>query len=159
MLKIDTIIAIAMLLGIALFGGWYGDYYENARNRNLSKSTQVEAESTQLRRQTYAENEEPIQAVREDFKNFAKAISQCEGYGLPNSLPSRMNNPGAIKKDGLFVQYDTVEEGWGSLYDVIRAYNGVTLRHVGELYAPTIDNNKDGWCAKCVAEKAGIDTN
>jgi hypothetical protein len=68
-------------------------------------------------------------------KTFAQAVARAEGYGIPDSVPTRARNPGDLTDDGDVGQglihtsgpngaaitvYATDEDGWNALYRKVR---------------------------------------
>jgi hypothetical protein len=107
----------------------------------------------------------------------AKAISVCEGFGLPNALPTRANNPGDVttgdaggfqisgvmNNEGV-VRFVNLADGWQALYlKVARMLAGkskvypltMTLEEMGRRYS----GSTDGAWAKNLAEQLGLTLN
>lgn len=101
---------------------------------------------------------------------FAVAIAYAEGFYINGSRPQRNNNPGdltidtigkAIGKDGPFVVYQTVEDGWEALKRQVSLiltntsgiYNtNMTIQDVANRYTAT---EQSAWALN-VANKLGV---
>ena len=101
---------------------------------------------------------------------FANAIAFAEGYYVTGSRASRNNNPGnltvdltgkAISKDGTFVVYATILDGWEALKkqaamiidNTSQIYNsGMTLMEIAQRYTTT---EQTAWATN-VASRLGI---
>lgn len=92
-------------------------------------------------------------------EKFAQAIASAEGFGPPENLPTRCNNPGDLTDDGdiglgtarsagfgaaNITIYRTPEDGWNRLRNKIRMmlegrskvyHLWMTIAMVGEVYA------------------------
>jgi hypothetical protein len=102
--------------------------------------------------------------------SFANAIATAEGFFVSGSRPQRNNNPGdltvdttgtGIGKDGAFIVYATISDGWDALYKQVRLmltdasayYNsGMTIRDIASIYTST---EQSSWAAN-VANALGI---
>jgi hypothetical protein len=95
---------------------------------------------------------------------IAKAIATAEGYYVPNSLPRRLNNPGALKDpiSGQFRRFDTPEAGWNALYAQVERilnnksmyYNSnMTIRQIAQIW--TGGDKPEAW-ARIVSSKLGV---
>jgi len=88
---------------------------------------------------------------------IADAIAFAEGFQVPGSRPRRNNNPGdlerdltgkAIGRDGSYVVYATVQDGWAALERQVRLMFGgsriykpsMTIREVAKHYTATDPN-------------------
>lgn len=107
---------------------------------------------------------------------FAEAVARAEGFYLAGSIPARANNPGDLKagaptlKDTAITQYATPEQGWSALYRQLgfiangtSKYYGagagkpnMTIREMGDVWAPPIDKNVPGAWAVNVANRLGV---
>lgn len=102
---------------------------------------------------------------------LAQAIAKAEGYGLPNAIPTRANNPGNLKlgapvlKGTEITQFATAAEGWAALEKQIRLMltgasahykPTMTIAEVGAKWAPSGDNNVVGAWAANVAKFLGV---
>lgn len=97
---------------------------------------------------------------------LASAIASAEGYFVPNSLPSRNNNPGDLrgapwlqhpKIVNNFVVFESAQSGIAGLYhqvalDIAR---GATLRQLIVKWAPPAENNTSNYLAE-TARRVGI---
>lgn len=101
------------------------------------------------------------------FYRLASAISTAEGFFVPNSVPSRNNNPGDIRKDavtnhpviGGFVRFPTAAAGIALLYhqlalDIARGYS---LRKLVYAWAPPTDGNNSENYLNETARRVGIE--
>ena len=102
---------------------------------------------------------------------FAEAIARAEGFYQAGSIPARTNNPGDLKlgapthgSSGITV-FATLEQGWAALYRQLNlistgrsAYyrNTMTIRQMGDVYAPSADRNVPGAWANNVARVLGV---
>lgn len=100
---------------------------------------------------------------------LAEAIAKAEGYYVAGSIPSRRNNPGNLKLphfggDGIDA-FPTAAEGWAALYRQIEiiasgrsAYYTptMTIRQIGDVWAPSTDRNVPGAWARNVATALGV---
>lgn len=92
-------------------------------------------------------------------ERFAQAIANAEGFGPPENLPTRCNNPGDLTDDGdlglgtarsagigaaNITIYRTVDDGWNALRSKVRRmlegrskvyFLWMTIAMVGEVYA------------------------
>jgi len=92
-------------------------------------------------------------------ERFCQAIAKAEGYGPPENLPTRCNNPGDLTDDGdiglgtarsvgfgaaNITIYRTVDDGWNALRKKVRRmlegnskvyFLWMTIAMVGEMYA------------------------
>jgi hypothetical protein len=97
------------------------------------------------------------------IKAWAEAITKYENMG---KYHKDLNNPGAIKgKNGLFLKFNTYEEGFDYLCDYLtRACKGehnayrpeMTLKQFTEIYAPSVDKNNPLKYSLWVAEQIGV---
>jgi len=86
---------------------------------------------------------------------IAQAIAAAEGWYVPNSLPRRLNNPGALKLDGhTLTQFSSEQEGWNALYHQVdlmitgqsKYYDSsMTWREIAVIY--TGGDNPNSWAA------------
>lgn len=101
---------------------------------------------------------------------FATAIAYAEGFYVNGSRPQRNNNPGdltvdtigrGIGKDGPFIRYATVDDGWDALRKQVQMiltntssiYNSdMTIQDVANKYTAT---NQATWALN-VANKLGV---
>lgn len=105
-------------------------------------------------------------------KAFAEAIARAEGFYLAGSIPAKTNNPGDLKlpntatygSSGITV-FATAAEGWAALYRQLwlistgrSSYyrNTMTIRQMGDVYAPSADRNIPGAWATNVAKYLGV---
>jgi hypothetical protein len=91
---------------------------------------------------------------------LAQAIAKREGFGIPGTVPTRLNNPGDLMyahQDGalphgvtgtdgrlrVYAAFASVMDGWRALYNQIRldAGRGLTLAEFIGKYAPATDHN------------------
>lgn len=99
------------------------------------------------------------------------AISEMEGFNVPNSRAQRNNNPGNLRSwkgvpvEGGYANFPTAAEGWNALRSQVRRNvgRGLTLYeffggkpNVYAGYAPAADNNKPRHYAEYVAKRVGI---
>ena len=76
------------------------------------------------------------------YSLIAAAQMHIEGYFSTKSPAFKRKNPGNIRrKDGIFIQYPTVLEGYTALVDNVKANKGKTLKAYIFKYAPPADNN------------------
>lgn len=108
----------------------------------------------------------PRGTVEEKTQRMARAIATAEGYGPPQNLATRANNPGDLKRGdvGLGTIHDktvfaTPAEGWAALYrqiDLMRTgqsayYNAsMTFSQIARVY--TGGDNSDAWAATVTRE-------
>ncbi len=103
-------------------------------------------------------------------QKFAEGVALAEGYYVDGSRPNRNNNPGdltqditgrGVARDGMFVVYQTAEDGWEALRQQIRmaldnashVYNsGMSIREFAEHYTTT---DQLAW-AETVASHLGV---
>lgn len=101
---------------------------------------------------------------------FATAIAYAEGFYVNGSRPQRNNNPGdltvdttgrGIGKDGPFIIYRTVDDGWDALRQQVRLiltntshiYNtDMTIQDVANQYTAT---DQSAWALN-VANRLGV---
>lgn len=103
---------------------------------------------------------------------FAEAIARAEGFYIAGSLPQRLKNPGDLKVPGTrtdpasgLTVYESVDQGWQALYKQLglivsgRSSNfwpSMTIRQMGNVYAPAADRNIPGAWAQNVANYLGV---
>lgn len=107
---------------------------------------------------------------------FAEAIARAEGFFSAGTIPARANNPGDLKAGAPTVtgtaitQYATPEQGWAALYRQLgfiangtSKYYGagagkpnMTIREMGDIWAPPVDRNIPGAWAVNVANRLGV---
>lgn len=107
-----------------------------------------------------------VGAFGSGVSRLAQAIAKAEGYGTPNSIPTRANNPGNLKNGApvlagtSITKYATAAEGWAALERQIgliltgkSAYYKATdtIAQMGSVWAPSGDNNITGAWARNVA--------
>lgn len=106
------------------------------------------------------------------ISRLAQAIAKAEGYGIPNAIPTRANNPGNLKagaptlpNSGGITQYPTPAAGWAALerqLSIIATGQSahytvsMTLAEMGAKWAPSGDNNIVGAWARNVASALGV---
>lgn len=106
---------------------------------------------------------------------FALAIAKAEGFYVAGSIPATSNNPGDLKvpgsdntTDGGITIFDSIEEGWSALYHQLQIivdgksanYNlNMTIKQMGDKYAPAADKNVPGAWALNVAAALGVSVN
>lgn len=90
---------------------------------------------------------------------LAHAIAKEEGFGIPNSLPTRNHNPGDLRhsphsfhlpgKPDAIGKIPTDEEGWADLERQLRLYaeRGLTLGQAIYEFAPPTENHTIGYVA------------
>lgn len=91
--------------------------------------------------------------------SIAQAIAAAEGWYVTNSLPRRLNNPGALKLDGhALTQFRSEGAGWDALYHQVelmitgqsRYYNpSMTWRQIAVIY--TGGDNPESWARNVAA--------
>jgi hypothetical protein len=91
------------------------------------------------------------------MSKLAHLIAQEEGYGIPDALPTRNNNPGDLRhsphsfhKPGdpnSIGEIDTPEDGWADLERQLQLYaeRGMSLREAIYEFAPPSENNTVGY--------------
>lgn len=108
----------------------------------------------------------PSPAVR----RFAMAVARAEGFYVPNSIPARARNPGNLKLGGPntingITVYTSEAEGWSALYRQLnlivsgrsRYYKlTMTIRAMGDTWAPSGDRNIPGAWSRNVAQGLGV---
>lgn len=83
---------------------------------------------------------------------LATLIAQEEGYGIPNALPTRNNNPGDLRHSphsfhtgdpDAIGKIDTPADGWADLQRQLELYasRGMTLQEAIYEFAPPSENN------------------
>lgn len=97
---------------------------------------------------------------------FAQAIAKAEGFSVPGSIPQTRNNPGNLKLSGSSITtFQTAADGWNALYKQLGLivngrspyYNlSMTIAQMGNVWAPTGDNNVPGAWARNVAAALGV---
>ena len=99
---------------------------------------------------------------------LARLIAHCEGFGIPNSIPSMRHNPGDLRHsphswhppdDPNGIGYiDSDELGWSDLERQLNLYasRGMTLRQLVYVYAPPADNNPTEAYLKAVCDGLGL---
>jgi hypothetical protein len=99
----------------------------------------------------------------------ANAIAKAEGYNVPGSIPDRANNPGNLKLGGTTINgvtvYPSDDAGWSALYRQLGLivsggsdyYSlNMTIRQMGDIWAPSGDRNVPGAWARNVAAGLGV---
>jgi hypothetical protein len=105
-------------------------------------------------------------------QQFAQAIARAEGFYIVGSLPQRLNNPGDLKVPGTrtdpasgLTVFESIEQGWQGLYrqlGLVVSGNSanyrlsMTIRQMGNIYAPAADRNLPGAWAQNVAGYLGV---
>jgi hypothetical protein len=96
-----------------------------------------------------------------------QAIARQEGYGVPRTLPTVLNNPGDIEwgkfarahggtQAGRFAHFPTPEVGFNALKALlISAYLGLTLEEALNKWAPPVENATNVYI-KNVCEWTGL---
>lgn len=91
------------------------------------------------------------------MSKLAQLIAKEEGFGLPNSLPTRDNNPGDLRHSphsfhtaddpNAIGKIGTVDEGWADLERQLQLYGhrGLTLREAVYEFAPPTENNSEAY--------------
>ncbi len=102
---------------------------------------------------------------------FAEAIARAEGFFSAGSIPARANNPGDLKAGAptltgtSITHYTSTGEGWSALYRQLGLIvNGtskyyrptMTIRQMGDVWAPPADKNLPGAWAVNVANRLGV---
>lgn len=102
---------------------------------------------------------------------LAVLIGKMEGFGIPNSVPTRDHNPGDLRHsphsqhapdspNGIGM-IDTDADGWADLERQLRLYadRGMTLGECIAVYAPASENDSTGY-AKFISEglRLGLET-
>jgi hypothetical protein len=103
--------------------------------------------------------------------NMAKSIANAEGFGIPDAIPTRANNPGDLVIPGWTGEtlgaekisvFSSVEEGWQRLYNQLnlivtgrsRVYTlDMSIAQMEKKYAP----HAAGTWARNVARGLGVD--
>lgn len=112
-----------------------------------------------------------------DTTALAQAIARQEGYGIPGSVATRLNNPGNLVYVGqsgatpvrvtgadgkvrTFASWPTPDEGWAGLVrDLeLKASRGMDLQAIINAWAPASDGNNTTKYYLNVARFLGIDT-
>lgn len=96
-----------------------------------------------------------------------ESIARMEGFFAPTSNWSQINNnPGnlrssalAVGTNGGFAVFQSVEDGWKALGDLLQHYagQGLSLRELIYKYAPPSDNNNTEGYISYVAGQLGVD--
>lgn len=109
-------------------------------------------------------------AYTEPVKSMARAIARAEGFGIPNAVPTRANNPGDLKvpghtptlSNGISV-FPSVDSGWFALYRqlelIIRGQSNVytldmTIADMGQRWTAT--THEQGAWSQNVADYLGV---
>ena len=80
----------------------------------------------------------PDVSITDQVQKIAQAIATAEGFYVSGSRPQRNNNPGDMTqdligkstgKDGAFVVYANVDDGWSNLYAQIQKWLDGTSSH------------------------------
>lgn len=113
----------------------------------------------------------PTTAPRKTIPDFAKAISVAEGFGPPEALPTRTNNPGNLVIGGpsensasgaAISKFETPETGWDKLKNQLKMIKtgaskiytpDDTIRSMAGKWTTT---EPEGW-AQNVAKTLGVD--
>lgn len=100
------------------------------------------------------------------IQRFAHAISVAEGFGRPDAVPTRLNNPGDLKRSSVpnigadpqgHLHFRTVADGWEALHRLLylivegRSANftlDMTIARMGTTYAP----GSTSWAANVARE-------
>lgn len=95
-----------------------------------------------------------------------ESIARMEGFFAPTSNWSQINNnPGnlrasalAVGTNGGYAVFQTVEDGWKALGDLLNRYagQGLSLRELFYKYAPPTDNNDTEGYISYVAGQLGV---
>ncbi len=76
------------------------------------------------------------------YSLIAAAQMHIEGYFSQKSQAFKRKNPGNLRrKDGIFIQYPSVLEGYTALVKNVTANKGNTLKAYVYKFAPEKDNN------------------
>lgn len=101
---------------------------------------------------------------------LALAIGHEEGYGIPNALPTRNNNPGDLRHSphsehpgdpDAIGEIDTPADGWADLDRQLELYaeRGLTLQEAIYEFAPPTENDSGRYLAHvCQALGCTADT-
>ena len=96
------------------------------------------------------------------MSKFAELIAKEEGYGIPNTLPTRTNNPGDLRHSphsfhtadapDAIGRIDNVEDGWADLERQLQLYadRGLTVAQAIYEWAPPTENNTAQYLAYIV---------
>jgi len=102
---------------------------------------------------------------------LAQAIARAEGFYAAGSVPAATNNPGDLKlpntrtTPGGISIFESIDQGWAALYrqlDLIAAGRSafysldMTIRQMGNTWAPAADRNLPGAWAQNVARALGV---
>lgn len=103
---------------------------------------------------------------------FAVAIAKAEGFYVPNTIPAKSNNPGDLKVPGSakttpggITIFESLEDGWSALYHqleiIVTGRSAVysldmTIKQMGDKWAPAADKNQPGVWAQNVAAALGV---
>lgn len=96
---------------------------------------------------------------------LAEAIAKMEGFGLPDALPTRSDNPGDLRHGpgemhpgdpNAVGDFLTVQDGWDALERQLRIYaeRGMTVRQAIYAFAPAVENNSERYL-KFVCDSLG----
>lgn len=99
---------------------------------------------------------------------LTQAIARQEGFGVPDAIPTRDDNPGdlengsfaqrngALPATGRFAVFSTVEDGFNALRMLLlHNYVGMTLSQAISKFAPGTENNTAAYIAN-VSQWTGI---
>jgi len=102
------------------------------------------------------------------MSKLAHLIATEEGFGIPNAIPTRDNNPGDLRHSphsfhssgnpNAIGTIDTVADGWSDLEHQLALYaqRGMTLRQAIYEFAPPSENNSEAYLAY-VCRGLGVD--